>query len=30
MGGYRRVEQWRPPSMIEAMWKGRIPVQSRQ
>ena len=22
MGGYRCVEEWRPPSMIEAMWKG--------
>jgi hypothetical protein len=22
MGGYRRVEEWRAPSMIEAMWKA--------
>ncbi len=22
MGGYRRIEEWRPPSMTEAMWKA--------
>ena len=22
MGGYRRVSEWRAPTMTEAMWKG--------